>query len=344
MAEGDVVRGLVRPCRRRLGAELHERWRSHLCGLCLTLRDNAGQTARLLTGYDLLLVPVLVEAQAGRQPTTVAGRCPLRGMQTADVVSATTPAMRLGAAAALLTGAAGLADKLADGDLPRAVTPAAALMARRFRSNGVDLAGQLGLDVRPVLEAPAAAAAVELSATASLDELLQPSGAAVAEVFAQTAIAAGVPGNTNVLRDVGDAYGRLVHLLDAVDDQDDDDRGGRFNPLTAMRTSRPEARRLALRLVERIRDGLDRITLVDGDLLLALLGPELDRAVRRSLPQVAGSPVALLAASFGVTAESRRKRRRRGACGRRGSDGSWWCCDCGDVGCCDCADCCDCAC
>ena len=52
--EGDVIKGLIRPCRHRLGPELQERWQAHLCGLCLRLRDEAGQSARVLTGYDAL--------------------------------------------------------------------------------------------------------------------------------------------------------------------------------------------------------------------------------------------------------------------------------------------------
>ena len=59
------MRGIVRPCRHCLGPELHARWQAHLCGLCLTLRDVAGQPQRALTGYDVLLLSVLVEAQAG---------------------------------------------------------------------------------------------------------------------------------------------------------------------------------------------------------------------------------------------------------------------------------------
>ena len=261
--------------------------------------------------------------------------------------------MRLGAAAALLTGAAGLEDKTADRDLPRVLGPATSLLARRFRRDGVRLAGQVGLEVQPVLGAPVAAAALE-SQPVPLDELLAPSGRAVAEVFGHTAAVAGVHANTATLREVGDAYGRLVHLLDAVDDQDEDARRGRFNPLTSTGTSRPEARRRATRLALEIRDGLDRLTLADPDLLLSLLGRELDRAVRRSLPEPVLSPLGLVAASFGVTAEpppSRRRKRRRDT----QDDSCCWtfgdccdpceCCQCAgcDAGCCD-ACCCDCSC
>ncbi|MDP9435494.1 MAG: DUF5685 family protein, partial [Actinomycetota bacterium] len=100
------MRGIVRPCRNHLGEDLHRRWQAHLCGLCLTLRDEAGQPERVLTGYDMLLLSVLVEAQSGPLPTTDAGRCPLRAFRPATVVAADTPAARFGAAVALLSGSA----------------------------------------------------------------------------------------------------------------------------------------------------------------------------------------------------------------------------------------------
>jgi hypothetical protein len=101
------MRGIVRPCRHHLGPELHARWQAHLCGLCLTLRDVAGQAERVLTGYDVLLLSVLVEAQAGAVRTTTAAPCPLRGFSSATVVASSTGAARLAAAGALLTGAPG---------------------------------------------------------------------------------------------------------------------------------------------------------------------------------------------------------------------------------------------
>jgi len=34
---------------------MYAEWMAHLCGLCLTLRDLHGQSARLVTNYDGLL-------------------------------------------------------------------------------------------------------------------------------------------------------------------------------------------------------------------------------------------------------------------------------------------------
>src|SRR5919197_1936815 len=84
---GSVVFGMVRPCRHRLGEKLAGQWMAHLCGLCLALRGDHGQFARIVTNYDGLLISVLTEAQAeraeGRRRT--AGPCPLRGLRTASV-------------------------------------------------------------------------------------------------------------------------------------------------------------------------------------------------------------------------------------------------------------------
>ncbi|WP_423748068.1 DUF5685 family protein, partial [Frankia canadensis] len=81
--------GVVRPCRGRMSPELREAWMSHLCGLCLTLRDRHGQWARLATNVDAVLVSALVAAQTGPAAGTtggaggrrLAGPCPLRGMR-----------------------------------------------------------------------------------------------------------------------------------------------------------------------------------------------------------------------------------------------------------------------
>ena len=39
------------------------RRQAHPCGLCLTLRDTAGQAQRVLTGYDVLLLSVLLGSE-----------------------------------------------------------------------------------------------------------------------------------------------------------------------------------------------------------------------------------------------------------------------------------------
>lgn len=275
------MRGLVRPCRHDLDRALYERWRGHLCGLCLTLRDSAGQTSRILTGYDVLLLSVLVEAQAGPLASAAAGPCALRGFRAANVVDSNTPAMQLAAAGSLLAGAAGLADKALDGDLPSISRPLARRVGSRYAAAGQRLAADLDLPTEPVLGAPQRAARVEARAGAILDELLAPSAGAVAALFAHTAVLAGMPQNGNALRCAGDAFGRLVHLADAAEDLHADREAGKFNPLVATSATVEQAREIAETLHANLRQALAAADLADPALLNVLLGPVLDKARRR---------------------------------------------------------------
>ena len=292
----------MRPCRSHLGPELFTQWQAHLCGLCLTLRDEVGQAERVLTGYDVLLLSVLVEAQAGAVETTTAAPCPLRGFTRATVVASTSDAGRLAAAGALVSAAAGLADKVEDGDVPRAARRPAQRVAGRLDRAGTALAAAVGLDPSVVLGAPAASAAAERAPGAGLRALLAPTGEAVASLFAHTAVVAGRPDNVPGLARAGRAFGALVHLLDAVEDHAGDAAAGRFNPLQATGTSPAEARHLADDLVEEVRTALAGVGLVDRGLVDVLLGRELGRAVHRVLPAAPPEPVHVPAQRSGLLA------------------------------------------
>lgn len=275
------MKGILRPCRRQLGPDLYDRWLGHLCGLCLALRDTAGQSARPLTGYDVLLVPVLTEAQAGPVATEEAGPCPLRGFRTAQVVPGDSPAMRGGTAVALLSGAAGLRDKVVDGDAPLWLRPAVSRAADRFARAGQSVAAGCGLDASDMLAAPSRGRSVEAEPGASLARLLEPTGKAVGAVFAHTSAAAGVPTNEAGLRRLGDAFGRLVHLADATQDRAADRRHHRFNPLAATRTSDGEAAELARSFHDDIRRCLGGLQMAEPGLVTALLSRTLGAAVER---------------------------------------------------------------
>ncbi|MGW5546671.1 DUF5685 family protein, partial [Streptomyces sp. NPDC003998] len=108
--------GIVRPCSHRLGESLKAEWMAHLCGLCLALRRDHGQLARIVTNYDGLLISVLTEAQTARTTDgrRTAGPCALRGMRTASVAQG--EGARLAAAVSLVLAAAKVRDHVADRD------------------------------------------------------------------------------------------------------------------------------------------------------------------------------------------------------------------------------------
>ncbi|WP_407839842.1 DUF5685 family protein [Streptomyces sp. DSM 116496] len=279
--------GIVRPCTHRLGERFKAEWMAHLCGLCLALRGDHGQFARIVTNYDGLLVSVLTEAQSGPAPGSrrTAGPCPLRGMRTAAVANG--EGARLAAAVSLVLASAKVRDHVADRDglLARApIALAARRVARGWDRAGARTGASLGFDTAVLVDAVDRQAGIETLAGAGTPVLVvtEPTETATAAAFAHTATLAGRPGNAPALAEAGRYFGRLAHLLDAVEDQAADAAAGAWNPLTATGTPRAEARRLCDDALRGIRLALREVEFADAGLAHRLLVHELRTSVDRA--------------------------------------------------------------
>lgn len=261
---------------------------AHLCGLCLALRGDHGQFARIVTNYDGLLLSVLTEAQverAGGGWRRTAGPCPLRGMRTASVAQG--EGARLAAAVSLVLASAKVRDHVADGDGLLARRPVA-LAARRVAGSwgraGARTGSAVGFDAAVLVDAVDRQLGIETLAGPGTPILTvtEPTETATAAAFAHTAILAGRPGNAVPLAEAGRLFGRLAHLLDAVEDKETDAASGAWNPLTATGTPLAEARRLADDALHGIRLALRETSFTDGKLAHLLLAHELSRSVDRA--------------------------------------------------------------
>ncbi|MEU7244508.1 DUF5685 family protein [Streptomyces sparsogenes] len=279
--------GIIRPCRHRLSEKLRSEWMAHLCGLCLALRGARGQFARIATNYDGLVVSVLVEAQSPRAEgwRRTAGPCPLRGMRTASVAQG--EGARLAATVSLVLASAKIRDHVADGDGVLARRPVAAA-ARRVAA-GWDRAGarggaELGFDTAVLLDAVDRQEGIERAAGPGtpLLAVTEPTETATAAAFGHTAVLAGRPGNRAPLEEAGRLFGRLAHLLDAVEDLAEDTATGAWNPITATGADLAEVRRLCDDAVHGVRLALREVEFVSGRLAHVLLAHELERAVDRT--------------------------------------------------------------
>jgi hypothetical protein len=280
-----LVFGIIRPCRHRLSETLRTAWWAHLCGLCYALRDEHGQLARAATNYDGLIISALVEAQSPEgEPRRVAGPCPLRGMRSAEV--SVGAGARLAAAASLVLASAKVSDHVDDGDGAfgrRPVAGAARLVASRWARQGRDSGLGVGFDTGVLVDSVGRQTAIEGSAgPGDLLLVTEPTETATAEVCAHTAVLAGHPENVAPLREVGRLFGRVVHLVDAVEDLEEDTRSGVWNPLTGTGTTLEEARRLCDDAVLGVRLALADVTFQDSRLVHALLVHELEQAVIRA--------------------------------------------------------------
>ncbi|MGW0825651.1 DUF5685 family protein [Streptomyces sp. NPDC002845] len=381
--------GIVRPCRHRLGEGLRTRWMAHLCGLCLALRGDHGQFARVVTNYDGLLVSVLTDAQAGPDRSAgrrrTAGPCPLRGMRTASV--ARGEGARLAAAVSLVLAAAKVRDHLADGDgLPARgpVAFAARRVAVRWGRAGARTGSDVGFDTGVLVDAVDRQLGIEALAGPGTPILTvtEPTETATAAAFAHTAFLAGRPANAEPLAEAGRLFGRLAHLLDAVEDREPDAASGAWNPLTATGTSPAEARRLADDALHGIRLALREVAWgsgvsperhgTDAELAHVLLVHELRNSVDRAFgttscehtPQAYGNPYAPTGPSGPPPPPEPPRRDRRGllagclvwaglactcqmCCGEyedpwTGERKGGLCQRCDCDNCSDCCDCCDC--
>ncbi|MEU2429676.1 DUF5685 family protein [Streptomyces sp. NPDC007861] len=279
--------GIVRPCTHRLTDGLKTEWVAHLCGLCLALRSDHGQFARVVTNYDGLIVSVLTEAQTERTSDgrRTAGPCPLRAMRTAPV--ARGEGARLAAAVSLVLASAKVRDHVADRDgllARRPVAAAARRVALSWDRAGARTGRELGFDTAVLVDAVDRQPGVEALAGPGtpLLAVTEPTETATAAAFAHTAVLAGRPGNAVPLTEAGRLFGRLAHLLDAVEDREADTAAGAWNPLTATGTSLEEARRLADDAVHGIRLALRDAEFVDDGLLHVLLVHELRQSVNRA--------------------------------------------------------------
>lgn len=260
---------------------------AHLCGLCLALRSDHGQFARIVTNYDGLIVSVLTEAQAerttGRRRT--AGPCPLRAMRTAPV--ARGEGARLAAAVSLVLASAKVRDHVADRDgllKRRPVAVAARRVAAGWDRAGARTGARLGFDTAVLVDAVDRQTGIERLAGLGtpLLTVTEPTETATAAAFAHTAVLAGKPQNAEPLAEAGRLFGRLAHLLDAVEDQEADAASGAWNPLTATGTSRIEARRLCDDALRGVRLALRDAEFTDDKLAHVLLVHELRRSVDRA--------------------------------------------------------------
>ena len=112
--------------------------------------------------------------------------------------------------------------------------------------------------------------------------MTEPAETAVAGVFAHTAVLAGRPDNVEPLRHAGRAFGRIAHLVDAVQDLDADRRSGTWNPLSATGAGATEARRLCDEALAALRTVICRAWFADGRLVHLLLAHEIGHAIHRA--------------------------------------------------------------
>lgn len=196
------------------------------CGLCAALGADHGLAMRGLVSYDAVLLGILVDSLQEEPAPPAATRCPLLPVVHQGTVAPESPAMRFAAAAQVLLADQWLADRGMDGGrLTRAARPLLAGPAEVARGR----LRELGLDPEPLAGFEHRQAAVE-AAQAGPEAAAAPTAEALGLVFGWIG-ALGRLEDTAPIQALGLATGRLIYLIDAVEDVEGDRRAGAFNPL-----------------------------------------------------------------------------------------------------------------
>jgi hypothetical protein len=313
-------------------------WMAHVCGLCLALRRDHGQLARLTTNYDAALLSVLYDAQADRAMPRIGHVCLLRSGLRADVVSDGQAGARYAASICALIGSTKIADHVADGEgWPRFLPSLSGGLAARWARQACRSAGTLGFNTELIEAETRRQAIVERHERADFGFFSRPTELAVGVAFGHTAVLANRPANVAALEQAGQMYGRIMYLLDSYRDYASDVASKRFNAL-ARCFAAPEIQIQASQVFRQAHASL--VQAFEGLALErpALLRKLLVQRLRQIGEQTIGDAPAEAALTAGALTKVGRKR------GRKPSDDGSCCHGLGDCAhCCDGCDCC-CAC
>lgn len=214
--------GYVRPERGDLKIREYESFRGVYCGLCHTLKKRYGPLLRFAVNYDLTFLAMLL---AGPEPVgTCPRRCPYHPLrQTA--CPERTDAMDAAADYTVILAYW----KLRDGAEDKSALPA---LGCRILAAAIRGAYRKAARLRPAF---AEVTEAELTALGELEKENCASVDAAADRFARILRAAADgeedAARSRILRELLYHLGRIVYVLDAVDDLKDDMASGAYNPL-----------------------------------------------------------------------------------------------------------------
>jgi hypothetical protein len=333
--------GLMRAggCARKAGAR-YERARAY-CGTCKTMGRLYGQRTRLLLNHDAVFLGELL-LSLSPEPDWAPAYTPRRCASLPGSAQI-PPALAYAATANVALAEFAVRDKIADASkLWHSVRLA---LSRPFARARARLVGwNVPTDALYALQTRQEA--IEKERGQSLVFYAAPTGEATRLVFAHGG-ALVAPDSAPALGTLGEAFGRLVFVLDALTDRADDAKRGTFNALTASGATVAEARTYLRQLLSDALAALNALP-ISADRRARFAG-----RLRASVAAASGG--ALTMDDGGGEEDSAepapiRRARRWGNCWGCQEDDLCDCCcdgcdcacDCadGDCGCCGCGDCC----
>ena len=215
--------GYVRASRADMRVREYEYYRASYCGLCRAMGKCTGQCSRMLLSFDFAYLANVRMALCATVPAFRKRRCiahPLRRR----VMMERNDQLDYCAAASAILAYEKCRDNVADErGFARLRARFACLFLKGAYKRAKKRAPELALSVRGYLEK---LAALEKEKTPFVDEVAAVFGNLLADVTSH-----GLSGSSAVIaRKIGFETGRVIYVLDALDDLAEDVKKGRYNP------------------------------------------------------------------------------------------------------------------
>lgn len=250
--------GYIRPMERELKIRESEYYRAVYCAICRKLGEMLGQRARLTLSYDAVFLATLRAAVTGNEPQLSHIRCALHPLQQGRMAAdGDNDAIFCAAAVSALLACGKVRDDIADERGGRRLRARAAWVvlsaADRRATDVAECAAKCIKDGLWQLENAERECA--LPDNASIDRPASLFGRMMAD-----AVTADLSGEAKmIVGSVARAAGHWLYCIDAIDDMAEDEKRGRFNPMTLLY-------------------GRPYLTKAEGATLSCALGAELDGA------------------------------------------------------------------
>ena len=214
--------GYVRPLKGELRVREYQNYRAVYCGLCHVLRDRGGFAARFAVNYDFTFLTMLLAGDS--EICAIRHRCPANPFRRRVCLSK-MPALETAADLSLVLGWWKLSDSVQDeGLLERLRARTSMLFLRRAYRSAVARVPEFDLFVKEKLSE---LAALEKDKCASIDQTAD----CFAQILRSSASVETDENRRRVLEQLLYHVGRMVYILDAVDDLEEDVKCSRYNPL-----------------------------------------------------------------------------------------------------------------
>ncbi len=250
--------GYIRPVQGELLVKEYELYRAAYCGICRYGGRNISHFTRFFLNYDFVALAILRIAVTGEKASVCRKRCPYRFKKRNTLEAEEAYGLTCAAFAVLLYYK--VLDDIKDSNkkgikrfLKRLTLPFFARIKKQVKDyDDLEQHIRTQLDRLNILE--------NQSSSGSLDE--------TADCFAsvtQYIAAYGLEGQRAVIASqCGYHIGRYVYILDALDDIDEDNKTGNFNPLIKKYGSVEEVIRNADEIETTITDSINAFSSVFG--------------------------------------------------------------------------------